>query len=875
MGSWFRRLSYLFQQSRRDADLRVEIETHRSLRQRQLEESGLSADDAAFASRRALGNVTLASEEVRDMLTGRLRRIAESTWQDIVFAVRGFRHQPLIFAMAIVGLALGLGVSTAVFSLLNGIMLRPFGMDASQSVVKVYANENGNFTGWSLRNYEHVREGVSVARLESVATEDALYDPMRTDSGSREVPLSLVSGGYMAMLGARAALGRVLTQADDTIGAPPVVVVSHLFWSRHLDGDPTIVGRTVSLEGVRVTVVGVSEKGFTGPTDRTPAFWTTVAHHQLLVGRELESVTVYARLNDGVGISQAQAAIGSAASGLDVTRESGSTTITGVLLQRAERRPAEDEVNVLRVIVIVVMILIAMVVIVASVNLANLLLAYGITRQREIGLRLALGASRLRVIRQMLTESALLGFAAGVCGLLLATWLVSLLVKFGGVPREFVEVVDVTPDVRVYAFLFGSALVASLLAGVAPARYGSRGDLLSPLKEARPTQGELARPRRLRAVLLGLQSAIAVLFLVLATLLTRSAVEAARADVGFDARRLLVVSSDLRRARYDSVRASAYWERGLAKVQEIPGVESAAVVLHPPLSGESQVFLDSSSGRVRLFSNRASPSYFDTMGLSLLKGRIYTAGELSSGAQVAVISAALAARYWPASEPVGDTLERVHDSVRSWSVIGVVADAMTERLGSHAAETIYRPLRHSDARDAHLLIRAASHSTQVAVPVSAAFRSMDAAARPRVQFVTDALSRELEQPRQMAVLSGVLALVSIGLAIAGIHGVASFVIGRRAREIAVRIALGATRQDLARQLIRETLKPVVAGLVGGLLAVVLFSHVLSSVLYGISARDPLSFFGGTVLLLGAALLAVAPAVWRAARLSPAAVLKVS
>jgi hypothetical protein len=372
-----------------------------------------------------------------------------------------------------------------------------------------------------------------------------------------------------------------------------------------------------------------------------------------------------------------------------------------------------------------------------------------------------------------------------------------------------------------------------------------------------------------------LQAAISLVFLVLATLLTRSAVEAGRVDLGFDAGRLLVVSADRTRSGGGQAAGGVDWPRALAAVQDVTGVEQAAVVLHPPFSGDSRVFLDRPGGRVRFYSNRTSASYFETIDARLVRDRTYTASEVSAGAQVAVISAALGRRYWPGSDPVGDTLGRVDDSLRRWSVIGIVDDMMTERVDASAAETVYRPLAASDWREAHLLVRASRSASQIAAPVTAALRSVEVPVRADLTVVSDALAQELEQPRLLAALSTVLALVSVCLATMGLYGVAALAIGSRRREIAVRVAFGATSRALARTLVVDTLKPVAVGLAARLFVAISSSQLLSSALYGVGPRDPLSILGATALLLGAALLAVAPAVWRATRLNPSEELKES
>ena len=803
-------------------------------------------------------------------------RWASGVWQDLVHAQRVFRRNPGSVAVAVAGLALAIAVSTTVFSLLNVTLFRPAGVSDPSSVVRALrATKGGVSTSWVFGEYLDLRDHARGYLVEAVLRDVARFSATpasATDEHARPVSMHFVGGTYHATFGADALLGRVLTPADDVIGAPAVVVVNYTFWTRQLGADPTIVGRPLWINGVPATVAGVAARAFTGLGDTPPAFWAPLAsYHVLYSGSPLTQssqigVDVYGRIASGQTLAQSQAALGAIAASLP-RRSPGEEPAAGVRLDPASSRFVHpDEVRTLTLVVAVVMLVIGLVLMLACVNVANLQLATALSRHREIGVRLAVGASRGRVIRQLLTESVALGVVAGACALALTWWFLPLLVAAVRLPQT----VDVAPDLRVYLFLAAISFAAGLGAGLAPARHGTRGDLVTPLKgESAPSRG--SRPGRLRSTLIGVQAGASIILLVLSALLTRAMVRATQVDIGFDARPLVTVTADFGRERYDRRTAGVYWAQVLDRIRAIDTVQSASLSYFLPYGDGQHVRIVTRDGRRHTtFVHNTDAHYFSTIGLRLVRGRIYTAQEVSANAPVVVLSESLAKEYWPGVDPVGATLE-AYDGDTGYTVIGIVADAITARLREMGSAALYRPIENP--RDARLVIRTRGSPDALVPALRDAIQPIDPRVRLDLGLVSAGLERQLEEPRILASLAGTLAVLALGLAVVGVYGVTAFVTGQRSREIGLRIAVGASGGDIMRLLLVDSLRPVLIGLAGGTVAALLVSRVFAGILYGVGTYDPIAFGAAAVVLLLSAAAAVYVPTRRAARLDPAFVLR--
>lgn len=589
---------------------------------------------------------------------------------DVTFAVRMFARQPVSVGITIAGLALAIALGTAISRLLNAMALRGPGVadPASLYSITVHNLDMPRLTGgtsatsgnWASQDYEVLGRAVTSVPLAAAVSVPERVSFRRADAGQRDEFITAVpvSGSFFRVLGARTSLGRTLTPENDQPGATAVVCLSHSFWTTGLAQDPDVVGSTIWLDDHPYTVVEVLDRGFRGLDPSPPALWvpfgiqaelwkarqvaraaaagaeiaalrrqpalTPVQRARLdALQSELTSppprwgqpVTVVGRIEDGVSSQQVQAEVSSIAHALASERGQPGDRVPTVLVTPIASAGFSPE---LRVATATTMAVIALLVFLGCSNVANLLLANAAGRRREIGTRLALGASHGRIVRQLLTESLLLGSAAGVAGFVLATWLTPALARLLHLP----PLIDFAPDLRVYVFAVGVTLLAGAFAGIAPARYGRCGDLLGALQAGRMGAPGALAPMRLRTVLVGAQAAGSILLLVLAALFARSVVQATSFELGFDPDRLLTVSVPFSRG-YDSSRMLTYWEVALDRVRDVPGVSSAALVALPPFGGaHARQALTTSEGAARQYvlRNEVTAEYFEAFGIPVLRG---------------------------------------------------------------------------------------------------------------------------------------------------------------------------------------------------------------------------------------------------------------
>jgi predicted permease len=803
-------------------------------------------------------------------------RLAGDAARDLVHGLRIYRRNPGSVGITVLGLSLAIAVSTAVFSMMNVAIFRAAGVSDPDSAIRVMrAMKGGYSTSWSYADYLALREHAPMP-IEATLRDGARFSPAPVAVSDDTVPrvtMAFVGGDYQRVFGARLLHGRMLTPADDSIGAPTAVVASYGFWARRLGADPEIVGRRIWLNGVPATLVGVTDRSFTGLGDQPPAFWATFAsYHVLYSGTPVTrtsrvDVSVYGRTLPGQTLEQTQAQLSPVAA---AGSSGGPQQTTGVRLESAASRfSSGPDSRTPKIIVTIVMTIVGLVVLLACVNVANLLLAGAAARQREIGVRLALGAPRRRIIRQLVTESLALGLVAGAIALVLTTWLVPMLAALVRLPVT----VDMTPDVRVYFFLAVVSIAAGVGAGLAPARHGTRGDLVTSLKGDGPRVGGSARPSRMRATLIGVQAAASLVLLVLAALLTRATLRATTVDVGFDPQPLISIAPAFGRERYDAARAQAYWALALERLRALPGVRAAALTVHPPFGEGHNVRVFRRDGSTyRTYTNDTDAEFFSTIGLRVVRGRTYTREEVAARAHVAVISETLARDFWPGENPVGQTMAR-YEEESSRVIIGVVSDAIAARMREMSSATVYLPIRNPE--DANIIVRSAGAPEAMVPALRDVLQPLDSQVRLDVTLVSTGLQRQLDEPRIMATLAGGLALLALGLAVVGIYGVTTFVTGQRTREIGLRIAVGASRADVVRLLLVDSLRPVAIGLAAGAVVALLASQVFAGVLYGVGPRDPVAFAGATVILLAAAAAAIVIPTRRAARVDPAFVLRQS
>jgi predicted permease len=842
--------------------------------------------------------------------------------QDVVFALRLFRRQPGLFGVAIAGLAIAIALSAAIFSIVNGAYLRGDGI-TDPAVVRATltvprwrpwagGNESPHAGDWTFADYEQLQPMSSM----TVAATARDFRSLRLNDGrSMSVSGRPVSGNYFSVIGVGASLGRTLSPADDTPGAAPVIVVSHGFWKNVLAGDPSFVGKTVWLDDRAYAVVGVAARGFLGNEgrgDTPPSFWTTLADHRTssleratavaaarraqldalahksaLSPDEAQTVTtlraqlsatdtswnlpvqVFVRLSAGVTPAQAASELNAQAAAM--ASGFGKTVApNAVLLSSLSSNMG---------VVIVLLVVVGAIVLLAAANVTNVLLASAAGRSKEIGTRLAIGAGRWQVVRQLMIESLLLGAASAALGFVAAFWGAPVLGHLVQLPPTF----DVAPDLRVGAFVAAVTVVMCVCAGLAPARYIRHGDLVSALKTDRLGSPGTIRPGRLRATLIGAQAAASIALLVVAALFTRSAVHTATMDLGIDADHLLSVSVNLP-SSYDDARAAAYWTTAMERLRGFGPVQSTALI-------NPQLFQGSVSSQFhghyvhRLFT---SGGYFETAFTRIVRGRAYTEADARAGTPVAVVSESLARAYWGDVDPIGERLTRVWgsddapgaprvsltDKPAGTVVIGVAADAVMT-LRNHEAFAIYQPLPASMIRAAQMIVRTSGDPRTAIAPMRDIMRSLDADPGLSVQerLVSDNVAEQLGEPEGIGILTSLIASIALGLAVVGIFGVTAFVVRQREHEVGVRMTLGAQGRDILRLLLRDGLRPVVIGLVAGLVLAFIAGRLVQRALYGISGHDPIAIVAAIAVLLASAAAAILIPARRATTIDPARMLR--
>ena len=811
----------------------------------------------------------------------RRARPFEGIVRDLVFGARVYKRQWGLVLTTVVSLGLAIGLCTAAFSGIYALFLRPLGVGSPKDAVHIWrTHKNGASAYWSYAEYLATRPQVRSVTLEGML--DAHVATGDNTPGSTDIQfarVALVSGTFFQTFGGDARLGRLIDTNDDVAGAPIVGVVSYYFWNRWLGGDPAIVGRTVRLGKVPVRIVGIAARWFTGPEWQERDFWLPTSasaawpKYGPLHASSTAEVRVTGQIASGRTLEQVRAEVSTV---VRAVAEAGVATAlkpaTGV---DTAQPPTRDG----GFIPGVALGAIALVLMLASLNVANLLLASGAGRRREMAVRLAMGATRGRLSRQLLTESLALAALAGVAGLAFASWLTVPLARLVGLGPDSAVT---APSTIVYLFLAGASLVAGFVAGFAPARTGARGDLLSPVR-GDGTPGIGSPPsRRLRAVFVGAQAAASMLLLVLAALLTRALIHSGTMDLGFPADRLLGVT--LGTTRMDDAQVASVYAAALGRIRSLPGVEAAALVGASPLEARSHsTDMLSHGGRPYLVTrNWASAEYFATAGLRFVRGRTFAADEIAAGtgigiktpAAVAVISEKLARDFWGASDPVGSSMERVDPRERGIYVVGVIADAVTYRIEEPRTPAIYYPLSPM-AKYYSIIFRVAGKAETFVDAIRSVGRGMDPPVSASAWLATRSIDRAQRQATMLATLGGLGGGLALALAVLGVFSVTAFVVGQRSREIGLRMAVGASAPRIVRLLLKEGLRPVVIGLIVGLIGAIAGSRVLSAALFGLSPQDPLALAAATAILLVAGAAAILIPARRAARVDPATVLRES
>jgi predicted permease len=854
------------------AELREEMDAHREMKERAYREAGLGEREARARAARELGNVTLAAEDARAVW---LAPWLESLWQDARYGLRALRRQPGFTAVAVIALALGIGLNTSVFTVFNAVALRPWPVRNADRLVTLARNNDvpttwGGAVGWSVVEAQHLRQRARSLSGLFVAIDDKVM----LDGGPGGGPggrafAHFVSGDYFQTLGVGIALGRGFAPDEDQIGAPrAVVVLSHDLWQSRFGGDSGILGRAVRIDDVPFTVVGVAAEGFAGTSLNDHDLWIPIAAMEIapskkeharamLTGADQCCVSVTAVLAPGV--TRAQAAAELSVLHDQFSRQHGRRG-RGVLVGGTTPLSHPGAKRKIVPVFVLMFVGVGLVLLLACANVANLLIARAAARQREIAVRLAIGAGRARLVRQLMVEGLLLAGLATALGLVLA-WVLPGVV-FRAADEMPPASIRIQPDATVVGYACLIAVLATLVFALAPALHGTRAGINEGLKQP----GWLGGARfRLRAGLLAVQIAVSVVLLVACALTTRGVARGRTTDLGFDPGPVVAGEIDLPAARYDRRGAGAFMKELLEEVKQAPGASEAAITAMVPL-GNSR---SATSARTpaqrpedasRVLVHHVSGGYFDVLGIPLVSGARFAPAD--DGRRAVVINEALARQLWPGGSALGKPLV-VGEGRTPNVVIGVVRDTHTTDL-DRIEPTVYRPF---SAGPGALLVRT-TDADGAAAAVRALVQRKDRQARLSSYPLAQNVDRWLRTARTGAGLAAALGLLALALASVGVFGVVAYAVEQRTREIGIRMALGATRRQVVRHVLATNTRAVLVGLAAGLVLSSLGSRLLESYLFGVSRLDPVAHVAVLALLALAGLAATVGPLRRATRIDP-------
>jgi predicted permease len=810
-------------------------------------------------------------------------------WQDLRYGLRMMWKSPGFTLVAVLALALGIGANSTIFSFINGLLLRPIvGVRAPERLVAVYTSDysSGLYGGSSYPDYVDFRNQADA--FDGLAAYDETMLIMAGGDETERLRGAYVTGNYFDVLGVGARAGRMLTPAnDEKPGAHPVVVISANLWQRRFGADPSVVGQTITLGSRPYTIIGVAAADFHGLRMGTPPeFWLPMMMDSvdMLNGRGNRGLGITGRLKAGITLAQASAQIAGIGARL---AHSYPETNLGTLERPHEPRPVtvtheariepDGQKNVW-VMSGLLMSAVGLVLLIACANVANLLLARAAARRREIAIRLALGAGRWRLVRQLLTESVLLAGLGGTVGLLLVLWAVDAIPTF--FPPSEAAGLDLSLDWRVLAFTCAVALLTGIVFGLVPALQATRPELTAALKDDMAGAGYSLRRFSLRSALVVAQLALSLVLLIGAGLFMRSLRRAVSFDPGFAAQNMLLASLETSGTGLAKAQGQAFYQQTLERVGSLPGVRAVTLTSIIPISGGGQRrninivgYEPQPNEDTETNTNVVGPNYFTTMDIAIVRGRAFNAQDTEGAPPVIMVNEEFARRYFSGQDAVGKRL-RWNADEPYMEIVGVARNAKYRSLREQTLPFIYIPLAQEYQRGMTLLVRTGDDPAALVAAVRGVVHALNKNVPIfAVKTMTEQISAALAADRMIAVLLSVFGGAALLLATVGIYAVVAYSVAQRTHEIGVRMALGAEPRDIARLIVGQGLILILFGAGVGLALAFALTRVLTSLLFGMSATDPLTFAGVALLLVFIALVACYIPACRATKVDPMVALR--